>query len=371
MLSEIGKKEEIMNLTWGDHTVSYIFSGQVISVTTEDGYYTIGKENPNFDVAKEALIEKDYDKLIASVKPIKAVENIVRKIGSLEITDDEIYFGGKPIHGVLVQRILDFNKEGFPTEPLVLFLGNLLENPTKTAVDELYEWLENASHPMPITDDGCFLAYKRVKKDFYDIHSHTIDYSVGNVVEIPRNAVDDNRNNTCSYGLHFCSLGYIPGFGSKGNGDITILVKINPKDVVAFPPDSSITKGRTCKMEVIGIHESDDYTGAWNNSSYVDTSEDEDVYDDTDSRNDEEYLYDFYATRSRARHFTRERGFPVVDFGVGRPYSRWGVLKEELETPARNFFHSRKTARDYIRRHGGKLVDNGFNVSNNQRWEVV
>jgi hypothetical protein len=65
---------------------------------------------------------------------------------------------------------------------------------------------------------------------------------------MPRNKVDDNQNNTCSYGLHFCSEGYLKHFG----GARTVIVKINPRDVVSIPNDYNQTKGRTCRYEVIG-----------------------------------------------------------------------------------------------------------------------
>jgi hypothetical protein len=63
-----------------------------------------------------------------------------------------------------------------------------------------------------------------------------------------RNKVDDNQNNTCSQGLHFCSEGYLKHFG----GARTVIVKINPRDVVSIPNDYNQTKGRACRYEVIG-----------------------------------------------------------------------------------------------------------------------
>ena len=53
---------------------------------------------------------------------------------------------------------------------------------------------------------------------------------------------------TCSYGLHFCSEGYLRHFG----GDRVVILKINPRDVVSIPTDYNNTKGRCCRYEVIG-----------------------------------------------------------------------------------------------------------------------
>jgi hypothetical protein len=63
-----------------------------------------------------------------------------------------------------------------------------------------------------------------------------------------RNMVDDNRNNTCSSGLHFCSHSYLASF----SGERTVIVKIDPADVVSIPSDYNDAKGRTCRYTVIG-----------------------------------------------------------------------------------------------------------------------
>jgi hypothetical protein len=137
-------------------------------------------------------------------------------------------------------------QEGFTIDPLVKFMENLMENPSNRSVTELYGFLEKNN--LPITPDGHFLAYKRVREDYKDCHSGTMDNSPGKIVEMPRNKVDDNQNNTCSHGLHFCSEGYLKHFG----GARTVIVKINPRDVVSIPSDYDNTKGRACRYEVIG-----------------------------------------------------------------------------------------------------------------------
>jgi hypothetical protein len=75
-----------------------------------------------------------------------------------------------------------------------------------------------------------------------------MDNSPGKIVEMERNAVDDNRDRTCSAGLHFCSQSYLTHFG----GEKIVIVKINPKDVVSIPSDYNDAKGRACRYEVVG-----------------------------------------------------------------------------------------------------------------------
>jgi len=151
-------------------------------------------------------------------------------------------------------------REGFPIEPMVMFMDNLYQNPSKRAVDELYGFLERGN--LPITPDGHFLAYKRVREDYTDCHTGKMDNSIGQVVEMERYDVDDNKDNTCSTGLHFCSKEYLSGFG----GARTVIVKINPADVVSIPSDYNQTKGRACRYEVVGEIDNDNAGAAFTRS---------------------------------------------------------------------------------------------------------
>jgi hypothetical protein len=168
--------------------------------------------------------------------------------GHVAVQGSKVFYKEREMSGVMTARLIDMYQEGFPVEPLILFMENLMANPSKRAVEELYGFLEKGN--LPLTPDGHFLAYKKVRKDFLDIHSGTMSNAPGNVVEMERNTVDDNMNNTCSTGLHFCSKEYLNHFG--GHDSRTVILKINPRDVVSIPADYNATKGRTCRYEVIG-----------------------------------------------------------------------------------------------------------------------
>jgi len=85
-----------------------------------------------------------------------------------------------------------------------------MSNPSMTSRNELFLFLEAAN--LPITEDGCFLAYKAVTSDFKDKHSRKFDNSPGVTLEMPRRDVDDNREQTCSYGFHAAAYEYAKGF---------------------------------------------------------------------------------------------------------------------------------------------------------------
>lgn len=153
------------------------------------------------------------------------------------------------IHSAIVARVLKMHSQGFDCQPMVNFIYNLYQNPNKTAIDELYLFIEACE--LPITEDGCFIAYKIVRNDYKDIYSGTIDNNVGSRPWMPRALVDDDRNKTCSRGLHFCSKEYLPHYGT-GHGARCMLVKIDPADVVSIPCDYNNAKGRAWVYDVIG-----------------------------------------------------------------------------------------------------------------------
>lgn len=212
---------------------------------------TITDQHPNYDRIREAVKIKDYDAVERLINLSKTVSGYVS--GKVRVDGGRVLYGTTELHGAVVDRILDMIREGFDAQPMVRFLDNLMGNPSKRAVDELYLWLESTK--LPITEDGCFLAYKKVRDDYRDFYTGTMDNSIGKILEMPRNTVDDNRDRTCSEGLHFCSLSYLPHYHG-GTGRVMI-VKINPADVVSIPSDYDNAKGRACRYEVIGEHTSE------------------------------------------------------------------------------------------------------------------
>lgn len=224
-----------------------------IAATINGASYTIDTDHPKYQVALDAVRNKNWNRFVDLVNISKQVQSYFDGT-NVEIKDGSINYHGQIIHNTLTKRILNFMRDGLPHEPLLNFFKNLMDNPSKRAVDELYDFLEAGE--LPITEDGHFLAFKNVRSNYKDIHSGTFDNSVGKVCEMPRNGVDEDKDRTCSAGLHFCSIKYLPHFSDGENGK-TMIVKINPRDVVAIPADYENTKGRTCRYEVVAEYKDD------------------------------------------------------------------------------------------------------------------
>jgi hypothetical protein len=226
-------------------TFPYLIQGKNIVVVIGNNSHTVSSTHISYEKLKEAIKAGDWNSVQDLIEPKKVVLSYGQ--GNVEVQGDKLFWKGREFHNYLAAKFIEMYQEGFPVEPMVNFMENLMSNPSKRAVEELYSFLEKGN--LPITADGCFLAYKKIRNDYMDIHSNTMDNSVGNVVEMERNEVDDNKDRTCSSGLHFCSLDYLSSFGDSTSR--TVVLKINPRDVVSIPADYHSTKGRACRYEVI------------------------------------------------------------------------------------------------------------------------
>lgn len=222
----------------------YIIQGRNIVVVIDNNPHTVTSSHINYEKIKEAIKVDDWDTVRDIIEPKKQILNYGK--GHVAIQGDKLFWKDNEFHNHLAAKLIQMYQEGFPVEPMINFMENLLENPSKRAVTELYGFLEKGN--LPLTADGHFLAYKKVRQDYKDCHSGTMDNSVGQTVEMERNQVDDDQNRTCSSGLHFCSKEYLNHFG----GERTMILKINPRDVVSIPNDYNDSKGRACRYEVIG-----------------------------------------------------------------------------------------------------------------------
>lgn len=231
-------------------TVPSIITDNSITAFIAGKNYVAKSSHPNFEAIKEELKAgaEDTARLASLFDIPKTIE--VKSQGRVRIQNNTVLYDGQSLHTTLTTRMLAMLGEGFNIEPLMRFLEKLMQNPSHRAVHGLYDFL--AATNIPITPEGDFLAYKKVRSDYLDIHSGTIRNAVGDEPRVPRNQVDEDPDRTCSYGLHVCSESYLSHFGSSGSSDRVVIVQVNPADVVAIPRDYNNAKMRCCGYKVIG-----------------------------------------------------------------------------------------------------------------------
>ena len=225
-----------------------------VTLYLKDECLTVATDHPNYNKIIEKIKANDFNGIETLVNVAKAV--IQYSSGRIKIQDGQIFYGDFLVHNTLTDRIMKMMNEGFKFDHMIKFLENLMQNPSARSVDETYWFLEN--YGLPITEDGCFLAYKAVRGDYTDIYSGKFNNAIGAIVSMPRNMVDDNYGKDCSKGLHVGALDYVVGYGhfTKGQpvaegGNRLLLVKVNPKDVVSVPKFEGHTKMRVCEYVVV------------------------------------------------------------------------------------------------------------------------
>jgi len=119
------------------------------------------------------------------------------------------------------------------------------------SVEDLLKFLERGD--LPIADDGSILIYKvlrrsgtRTDNTYVDCHTRKVEQWVGAYVCMDESLVDPNRKNECSNGLHVARRGYVSGF----SGDVCVLAKLAPEDVIAVPAYDA-NKMRVCGYHII------------------------------------------------------------------------------------------------------------------------
>lgn len=230
-------------------TIPYIHTNDALTVVIKGRPFTVAKDDKSYEDAVSLLnggTEEDFEHLLTRVQ--RKLQHILQLTSDMVYSGGAITFQGEVLHNYAADRLIGMIESNVDHAPLARFLTKLQSNTSKRVVDNLYEFLEKGR--IPLTEDGDVLAYKAVRDNFYDIYTGAFYNGIGSVCTMPRNKVDEDPNRTCSAGLHVCSFDYLPNF-SHADGHVMI-VKVNPRDVVAIPADYNATKMRVAQYRVIG-----------------------------------------------------------------------------------------------------------------------
>jgi len=257
---------------------SHLATSDSITIVFEDGIMPVGSTHRHFHAIKKALASGDTSEVARLVDVETQIKE--KSKGRFQTHQDVVTIDGERLPLVLASRLIEFADQDIDTTPLVAFWTNWQKNRAFNYLGmDLFDFLSH--HGIPITKDGCFIAYKRVGDNYYDLRTGKLDHTPGCIVEMPWEDVDPNRDNTCSAGLHVATFDYAHNMYSNG---ILIEVKVNPIDVVAIPTDYGQQKMRVCKLLSLkvcaGKREEPLYTGS-------DFEEDDEEEDDDEEGEDD------------------------------------------------------------------------------------
>lgn len=225
--------------------------GVGISVVIDGTPFNVAKDAINYAELFAALSEgADRERIRKLASPIAALRTLANEEG-LEITENEetgelqVAYEDKPLRGVIASRILDLFRAEKGFEIYRRFVAKALTNRDPDAVDQLFRFME--ANRLSIHPDGDVLAFKAVRKDYFDHHSGRVLYALGTYVEMPREQCNSNPHVSCSTGLHVGGDSYVK---SQYSGSKMLIIKINPSDFVSVPFDYNNAKARVCKLFV-------------------------------------------------------------------------------------------------------------------------
>lgn len=246
------KAQVVKDTNLGEVTDLPTIVNSTMALIVKDGKnHQIPATHPNFEKTCLAIKERRWDDAIKMMSLPEEISELT--LGRVTIVRGRIEFDGEPIeHQGFTKRIVSMMKNG-ETESLhrlVKFLDKTMDNPSNSIVKRIYDFMK--FNDIEIAEDGDIFVFKAVRSNYKDCHSGNIDNSVGAVVKMRRNRVNENQNDTCSYGLHVCALSYLPSYaGTNGAGNRIMKCKLNPRDIVSVPTDYKDAKIRCCKYVVV------------------------------------------------------------------------------------------------------------------------
>lgn len=227
---------------------SIVSPGNFIMVSVDGETYNVTRDDKRFAKIEALVKRKEWDKVFSILGAVRDITMFSE--GNIKVEGDQVLFKGKPISNYVADKIVAMISEGKSDfQPLARFLDKLMQSQHKHVQEHLFKFLEYGN--IPLTPDGDFLGYKRVQSNFLDSHSGQYDNSPGNVVKMPREKVVEDPHQACSSGLHVGVKQYVDGF----TGSRTVIVKVDPRNVVSVPYDYGHQKMRTCEYYVVAEYD--------------------------------------------------------------------------------------------------------------------
>ncbi len=249
MKEEAQTDEHIDNSVSAEAPKGLMITPNQITMVKNGRPLTISRGHLRFNDCIAAATEQRWDDLIEFIDLPAVVDKYSN--GDFKIEGGVVTFEGFRVeHSGFCKRVVDMLLQGKmdEVESAGKFIIKLMENPSNDIVRRVFDFLKFAE--IKFAEDGDLLVFKNVRSDYKDCHSGQVPNTPGTVVAMRRNRVNEDDNQTCSYGLHVCSLSYLPNYAKQHNSR-TVICKLNPADIVSIPTDYKDAKIRCCRYEVL------------------------------------------------------------------------------------------------------------------------
>ena len=199
--------------------------------------------DPNV-VAAVMLLLSNLAGLSTAGRAIKAqATGGVDRHGRFVVTDQQVQLDGEVLRSPVADRVLWMKQQGLDFSPLLAFAANLMENPARRPVEDLFDYVD--SRGLAIDAEGYVLAYEALGEP---VDPETGPRDEGRTVTVRRNRTEEDPLRPCPTSL---KVGPFPVGSALPAGSLLPVVRVHPRDVVAVPVGTGPL--RCCAMSVIAL----------------------------------------------------------------------------------------------------------------------
>lgn len=236
----------------------YNIGPQNVTVYIEGRPHTVARSEKIID----AIRAQEWEDVARIARPAHVIAAALQVFGDVRVNEGAVFYRGRPINNGSVRRILMLQGLGLPIESEARCLASLMRHDDTRVIESFEDFVERWD--IPRVADGRIVLVKAVRADFLDMHSGTVDWSVGRTVKMDWADVDRDPSQTCSHGLHAAPLKGAQSYARGGSHLIELHVW--PEHIAALPYDYKESgKVRLVQAYVAGVIPDDvaaDYYGA-------------------------------------------------------------------------------------------------------------
>jgi len=199
--------------------------------------------DPNV-VAAVLLLLSNLAGLSTAGRAIKAPDTGgVDRHGRFVVTEQEIRLDDEELRSPVADRMLWMKQQGLDYSPLLAFAANLMENPARRPVEDLFDYVD--SRGLAIDAEGYVLGYEAPGEP---VDPETGPREPGRTITVRRNRTEEDPLRPCMTSL---KVGPFPVGAALPAGSLLPVVRVHPRDVVAVPMGTGPL--RCCAMNVIAL----------------------------------------------------------------------------------------------------------------------
>src|SRR5574343_427918 len=146
--------------------VAYIVKESGVTLFKDGKQFSAPSDFWSFARILDKIRTGNFDGIESLFNTQEAVEQVQNDVSKhlneitgeeVRIVNGEVFVGDRKVYNSVTKRLIKMLQQGFDIQPLSNFLKRLLKNPSRTAIEELYPFMEKAD--VTIDEEGFIIAY--------------------------------------------------------------------------------------------------------------------------------------------------------------------------------------------------------------------